>query len=126
MTSKRRSIALAVAASLAAVAPAAASASAGPVMSVQSPTGNIVCRAVVGSMLKCDVKSDGLGVNFDAYGKPTYTGRHHFTGGRVLGYGRTAVTSHFRCTSMVSGMRCVERHTGRGVFLSRGGNTYRF
>ena len=113
--------ALAIAGSLAAVAPAAASAGS----TISSPTDNIVCQLRSTTMLQCDVKSDGLGINFSAYGSPKYTGRHYLSGGRTIPYGTSITSKHFKCTSLVSGMRCVERHTGRGIFLSRGGNSYR-
>ena len=121
-TAKTLAAAVAATAALGAATTAEASAAS----TIRSPTGNIVCTLATNAKLLRDVKSDGLGVSLRADGTPRYTSPFGLRGGMVVGDGRTITSKHFRCTSTYDGMRCVERHTGEDVFLSRGGGTYRF
>jgi hypothetical protein len=38
---------------------------------------------------------------------------------RILRYGQTLTVGNFRCSSRVSGLTCISRHSGHGFLLSR-------
>lgn len=106
---------------------AAAPASAHAASYFQTPSGNIACQYKFStSTLRCDVASDDLGVTFNAYGKPRWRDTIGIWAVRTLHYGQHWRSRHFTCTSRVSGLRCVERHTGRGFVLARDGMSHRF
>jgi hypothetical protein len=117
---------------LLAVAACASVAAAGP---FQSPSGNIGCYALK-TAVRCDIRHRewkpppkparcpldwGQGVSVGAKGRAhiVCAGDTTLGVGRKLPYGRSIAKGPFRCVSMRSGMRCVNRRSGHGFFLSR-------
>jgi hypothetical protein len=119
----------------AAIVPASAAA----IVSFHSPSGNIRC-AILKTGVRCDIQQK----SFNSPPKPNSCefdwgqsiglarqGKAHFNcvsdatdPGSELAYG-DAITSHrFRCKSLTSGVRCVNKRNGHGFELSR--QSYRF
>lgn len=89
---------------------------------LQSPTGNIVCRAAStgdGPNLSCDVKSAGVSYNLNRYGRAWIGGYHGYDYGQVARYGHAYRSRGFRCRTDQSGMTCISLASGHGFFLSR-------
>ena len=102
----------------------------------QSPSGNIGCYIAKRSGVRCDIaqhtwptppKPPSCDVD---YGGGVQVGRRKRASfvcagdtalhqGPVLGYGKTIRRGRFRCRSRTDGMRCVNRRTHHGFFLSR-------
>jgi hypothetical protein len=100
-----------------------------------SPSGNIGC--VVGHFgARCDVAEHswvappkpanceldwGGGVAVDKKGTAGYVcaGDTTLHQGKVLNYGETASNRPFRCKSLTDGVRCKNRNTKHGFFVSR-------
>ena len=93
-----------------------------------SPSGNIQCEVAAadlrGTYAYCQTFVRPRSVRLSASGRMrvcTGTGclgngpENAFT----LRYGRSVHVGPFRCTSLVSGMRCVVARTGRGFQISR-------
>jgi hypothetical protein len=112
------------------------SASAGRIKFFQSPSGNIGC--VVGAGLaRCDIQErswtappkpasclddygNGVEVIGGHPGEYTCAGDSVFTpNARVLQYGDKITKNRFTCTSKTTGMRCANRNSGHGFFISR-------
>ena len=111
-------------------APAAASAA-----SFRSPSGNIGCY-ILSDGVRCDiVRRDwepppkpasceldyghGLSVGRRGRGRFVCAGDTALNNGRKLHYGASIARGRFRCTSLRSGMRCVNERNGHGFKLSR-------
>jgi hypothetical protein len=102
----------------------------------QSPSGNIGC-VVGGGLARCDIlehtwptppKPEGCPVDYGNGvivlgghpGEYTCAGDSVFSpSAPVLGYGEKITKNRFTCTSKTSGMRCANRNSGHGFFLSR-------
>jgi hypothetical protein len=123
---------LVLAAALAALCAVPAVAQAGP---FQSPSGNIGCY-IAKSGARCDIAKRswspppkpkyceldwGQGAAVDKHGKAgiVCAGDTALNQGPVLPYGHSISKGRFRCASLSSGMRCVNRRDGHGFFLSR-------
>jgi hypothetical protein len=124
----------AVVAAALAIVPAGASAA--RIKFFQAPSGNIAC--VVGAGLaRCDIQQhswptppkpascmedygNGVEVIGGHPGEYTCAGDSVFSPGiRVLQYGDKITKNRFTCTSKVTGMRCSNRNSGHGFFISR-------
>jgi hypothetical protein len=124
----------AIVATALAIVPAAASAR---VKFFQSPSGNIGC-VIGGGLARCDILEhswspppkpsscidldygNGVQVFGGHPGEYTCAGDTVFTpNARVLQYGHKITKNRFTCTSKTSGMRCANRNSGHGFFLSR-------
>jgi hypothetical protein len=122
-----------VAAALAVTAPAASA----RVKFFQSPSGNIGC-VVGGGIARCDILEhswtpppkpsscidldygNGVEVIGGHPGEYTCAGDTVFSpSAPVLQYGDKITKNRFTCTSKTSGMRCANRNSGHGFFLSR-------
>jgi uncharacterized protein DUF6636 len=118
-----------------AISPAAASG----FVTFHSPSGNIRC-SIFKTGVRCDIQQKGFhsppkpkGCEFD-WGQSVGIGRSgkaHFEcvsdaidPGPVLAYGDSIARHRFRCKSISSGVRCVNKRNGRGFKLSR--ESYRF
>lgn len=131
---RRTLVATAIVAAALAVIPSAASAR---VKFFQSPSGNIGC-VIGGGIARCDIlehswptppKPDdcidgdyGNGVDIVGGhpGEYTCAGDTVFSpSAPVLGYGDKITKNRFTCTSKSSGMRCANRNSGHGFFISR-------
>lgn len=131
LVSVRLLIAAAVVAAFVAVAASPAAAYKGFV----SPTGNIGCimedRAV-----RCDIREHswqsppkpkscdvdyggGVAVGLSGQADFVCAGDTVLDAGPVLPYGESASKGRFRCTSMESGMRCVNKRNGHGFLLAK-------
>jgi hypothetical protein len=108
----------------------AAVAAAAAVSWFHSPSGNIECevaaRSIQGTHAYCQTFTPARSATLDAAGRTRVcrgTGclgngpENAFT----LRYGRSVTVGPFRCTSLVSGMRCVVVRSGRGFLISRQG-----
>jgi hypothetical protein len=103
----------------------------------QSPTGNIGC-VIGGGIARCDILEhtwspppnppscmdldygNGVEVVGGHPGRYTCAGDTVFSpSARVLGYGDKITKNRFTCTSKTAGMRCANRNSGHGFFLSR-------
>jgi hypothetical protein len=107
---------------------AAALAAAATVTWFHSPSGNIQCEVAAadrrGTYAYCQTFVRPRSVKLSASGR-----MHVCTGTGCLGngpenaytlrYGRSVRLGPFRCTSLVSGMRCVVVRTGHGFVISR-------
>jgi hypothetical protein len=122
-----------VAAALAVTAPAASA----RIKFFQSPSGNIGC-VVGGGIARCDILEhswtpppkpsscidldygNGVEVVGGHPGEYTCAGDTVFSpSAPVLQYGDKITKNRFTCTSKTSGMRCANRNSGHGFFLSR-------
>jgi hypothetical protein len=130
-----RRLALTFALSLAALLAATSGASAG-LKQFQSPTHNIGC-VMIAQAVRCDIRHHqwptpptppsceldyGQGV---AVGKKDRPASYVCAGDTaldptapVLDYGNRISNRNFRCASKTKGMRCVNKHTKHGFFLS--------
>jgi hypothetical protein len=131
----KRAVFIAIMAALAlAVVPSAASAR---IKFFQSPSGNIGC-VVGGGIARCDILEhswtpppkpsscidldygNGVEVVGGHPGEYTCAGDTVFSpSAPVLQYGDKITKNRFTCTSKTSGMRCANRNSGHGFFLSR-------
>jgi hypothetical protein len=101
----------------------------------QSPSQNIGCAMSLGG-IRCDIARKewspppkpancpldwGYGVSLDKRGKASFicAGDTALMIGPVLPYGESKRRGRFRCTSKVSGVRCVNLRNGHGFFLSK-------
>jgi len=102
----------------------------------QSPSGNIGC-VVGGGLARCDIQQhtwptppkpadcpvdygNGVAVIGGHPGEYTCAGDTVFSpNARVLDYGEKITKNRFTCTSKTSGMRCANRNSGHGFFISR-------
>jgi hypothetical protein len=120
-----------------AVAAAAAPASASKFHFFESPSGNIGC-VIGGGFTRCDIRNHSWPLppepptcEFD-YGQAFGIGRADEPGeilcasdtafatdAEVLPYGERIAFHRFRCASKQKGMRCVNRKTKHGFFLSK-------
>jgi hypothetical protein len=134
VTGMNRRILLALAISLAALVVVVPAASARLIF-FQSPTHNIGC-VMSGKFVRCDIRHHswptppkpptcdvdyGEGVAVGRHGPATYVcaGDTAFDPkADVLEYGQRARVKRMRCTSKSNGMRCVNRETKHGFFLS--------
>jgi hypothetical protein len=100
-----------------------------------SPSHNIGC--VIGkSGARCDIRHHswrtppkpksceldyGGGVAVDKRGEADFicAGDTTLEAGPVLGYGQSTRSGRFRCTSLESGMRCLNTRNGHGFLLSK-------
>jgi len=115
---------------IALAAPAGASAA-----SFRSPSGNISCY-ILADGVRCDiVRRDwepppkpascefdyghGLSVGRQGRGRFVCSSDSVLNNGRKLHYGASIARGRFRCTSLRSGMRCVNERNGHGFKLSR-------
>jgi hypothetical protein len=122
-----------VAAALAVTAPAASA----RVKFFQSPSGNIGC-VVGGGIARCDILErswppppkpsscidldygNGVEVFGGHPGEYTCAGDTVFSPtAPVLQYGDKITKNRFTCTSKTTGMRCANRNSGHGFFISR-------
>ena len=122
-----------VTAALAVTAPAASA----RVKFFQSPSGNIGC-VVGGGLARCDILEhswtpppkpadcidldygNGVEVIGGHPGEYTCAGDTVFSpSAPVLDYGDKITKNRFTCTSKTSGMRCSNRNSGHGFFISR-------
>jgi hypothetical protein len=122
-----------VAAALAVTAPAASA----RVKFFQSPSGNIGC-IVGGGVARCDILEhswtpppkpsscidldygNGVEVVGGHPGEYTCAGDTVFSPtAPVLQYGDKITKNRFTCTSKTTGMRCANRNSGHGFFISR-------
>jgi hypothetical protein len=127
---KRTGIVLLVVIALSLAASASASAAI-----FRSPTGNIAC-GIDKTFVRCDIAQHawtaspkprschldwGNGLILNRTGRATFTcaGDTLLGQGRHLAYGTSITRGRFRCTSEVTGMRCVNRRNGHGFQLSR-------
>ena len=130
-----RRVALLAALLAAAIAPASATA----IVSFHSPSGNIRC-AILKTGVRCDIQRKSFhsppkpnSCEFD-WGQSIGLGRQgkaHFNcvsdatdPGSELAYGYSIARHRFRCKSLSSGVRCVNKRNGHGFKLSR--ESYRF
>jgi hypothetical protein len=115
------------------VAPSAAAADS--LVGFASPSRNIGCY-MDSTQVRCDIRSrswtppqrprscpldygQGLFVARRGRGRYVCAGDTALDGQRALPYGRPISRGPFRCTSLTSGMRCVDVKTGHGFALSR-------
>ena len=103
----------------------------------QSPSGNIGC-VVGGGLARCDIQQhswtpppkpascidldygNGVEVVGGHPGEYTCAGDTVFSPtAPVLHYGDKITKNRFTCTSKTSGMRCANRNSGHGFFISR-------
>jgi hypothetical protein len=131
---RRALIVTAIVAAALAVVPSAASAR---VKFFQSPSGNIGC-VVGGGIARCDIQQhnwtpppkpsscidldygNGVEVIGGHPGEYTCAGDTVFSPtAPVLQYGDKITKNRFTCTSKTSGMRCANRNSGHGFFISR-------
>jgi hypothetical protein len=130
---KRALLVIAIgAAALAITAPAASA----RVKFFQSPSGNIGC-VVGGGLARCDIQehtwtpppAPASCIDFYGYGVEViggHPGEYTCSGDSVfaptspvLQYGDKITKNRFTCTSKTSGMRCSNRNSGHGFFISR-------
>jgi hypothetical protein len=131
---KRALLVIAIgAAALAITAPAASA----RVKFFQSPSGNIGC-VVGGGLARCDIQEhswpappapadcmdldygNGVDVIGGHPGEYVCAGDTVFSPtAPVLQYGDKITKNRFTCTSKTSGMRCANRNSGHGFFISR-------
>jgi hypothetical protein len=122
--------------SMFAIALIASSASAARITTFVSPSGNIGC-VMTGNFARCDIKEHswptppkpsscdvdyGQGVAVGKHGRASYVcaGDTAFDlNADTLGYGDRVSQRLMRCSSKSKGMRCVNRRTRHGFFLSR-------
>jgi hypothetical protein len=131
---RRALVVAAVVTAALAIVPSAASAR---VKFFQSPSGNIGC-VVGGGIARCDIlehtwptppKPDdcidgdygnGAAVVGGHPGEYVCAGDTVFSpSAPVLDYGEKITKNRFTCTSKTSGMRCANRNSGHGFFISR-------
>lgn len=123
---------LLVAATMAVLAPSASA----RVKFFQSPSGNIAC-VVGGGLARCDILEhswptppkppgcqadygNGVAVIGGHPGQYTCAGDSVFSpSAPVLEYGDKITKNRFTCKSKTTGMRCSNRNSGHGFFLSR-------
>ncbi len=124
---------LVVAATMAALVPSASA----KVKFFQSPSGNIGC-VVGGGLARCDIVEhtwspppapascvdidygNGVQVIGGHPGEYTCSSDTVFSpSAPVVDYGDKITKNRFTCTSKMSGMRCANRNSGHGFFLSR-------
>jgi hypothetical protein len=103
----------------------------------QSPSGNIGC-VIGGGIARCDIQAhswtappkpsscidldygNGVEVVGGHPGEYTCAGDTVFSpSAQVLQYGDKITKNRFTCTSKTSGMRCANRNSGHGFFISR-------
>ncbi|HET9104243.1 MAG TPA: DUF6636 domain-containing protein [Solirubrobacteraceae bacterium] len=118
---------------VAAVAPSAAAADS--LVGFASPSRNIGCY-MDRAQVRCDIRNrsftppqrprscpldygQGLIVTGRGRGRYVCAGDTALDGQRALPYGRSISRGPFRCTSLTSGMRCINVRTGHGFALSR-------
>ena len=114
---------------------ALASSSAFGFKSFQTPSHNIAC-VMFKTGVRCDIAQHswkappkpkscdvdyGNGLSLSTHGRATFTcaGDTILHMGAVLPYGQSKTKGRFRCTSLTSGVRCINRTNGHGFFLSR-------
>jgi hypothetical protein len=114
---------------------ALASSSALGFKSFQTPSHNIAC-VMFKTGVRCDIARHswkappkpkscdldyGNGLSLSTHGRATYTcaGDTILHMGAVLPYGQSKTKGRFHCTSMTTGVRCVNARNGHGFFLSR-------
>jgi hypothetical protein len=125
-------IGLLVAATMAVLAPSASA----KVKFFQSPSHNIAC-VVGGGLARCDILQhtwptpappadcpvdygNGVAVIGGHPAEYTCAGDSVFSpNSRVLRYGDKITKNRFTCKSKTSGMRCANRNSGHGFFISR-------
>jgi hypothetical protein len=130
---KRLAITLALCTAVLGITAASASAK---ITFFESPSGNIGC-AIAGKFVRCDIQNHswptpatpswcdvdyGEGVQLGKHGRGSYVcaGDTVFTPhAEVLGYGERIKAKRLRCASKQKGMRCVNRQTKHGFFLSK-------
>ena len=104
-----------------------------------SPSGNIRCSILSGGV-RCDTQQKdwqpppkpsschfdwGGSIGLSKHGKPHFLCVSDAVDpGRRLGYGDSLTRHRFRCTSLTSGVRCVNKRNGHGFKVSR--QRYRF
>lgn len=130
-----RSLVLSAALLAAAIAPASATA----IVGFHQPSGNIRCD-ILKTGVRCDIQQRSWqsppkpnSCEFD-WGQSIGLGRQgkaHFLcvsdatdPGAELAYGDSIARHRFRCKSLTSGVRCVNKRNGHGFKLSR--QSYRF
>jgi hypothetical protein len=129
------SVRVLIAAALAATCALALAASASAFKGFVSPTHNIGC-VMDTQAVRCDIRDHswqsppkpkscdvdyGGGVAVGHSGKASFVcaGDTTLEAGPVLGYGESVSKGRFRCTSMETGMRCVNERNGHGFLLSK-------
>ena len=130
---KRAGLIAVVAALALAIVPSAASAK---IKFFQSPSGNVGC-VIGGGLARCDIKEHSwpttpkpadcdvdYGNGVEVIGG--HPGEYACAGDTVLSddapvldYGDKITKNRFTCTSKTSGMRCSNRNSGHGFFISR-------
>jgi hypothetical protein len=115
-------------------------AGAGAITGFHSPSGNIGC-SILKSGVRCDIRHKdwrsppkphtcdfdwGHSINLKRTGKPHFLCISDTTLGLgdTLPYGESIARHRFRCKSLISGVRCVNKRNGHGFKLSR--ESYRF
>jgi hypothetical protein len=84
--------------------------------SFQSPTGNLRCEDLGGTLF-CSSSNDGFGVTLPAVGAPA-TGPGIASGGQTVPYGSSWSSGVFTCDSAFDGITC-RNASGNGFFLNR-------
>lgn len=104
-----------------------------------SPSGNIGCM-LYGGVARCDLRTHtyrtpkrpyycdleyGDSISVGSRGKAYYTchGDTVFGTSTVLKYGQTTRVGRLQCTSLTSGMSCVNLRTGHGFLISKSKHT---